>query len=256
MNEHTAEKEFLEVDILQVLRAFWKRAWMLLLSMIVFGGMMFWYSSFIMPPKYVASAMLYVNNSSISVGNTQFSISSQDLLAAKSLVNTYVVILKSRNVIQGVIDETGVPYTYGELKEMISANPVEDTEIFEVRVESTDPAEAKLIADSICSLLPEKVEDVVDGSSVRIVDHAVTPKLKDSPSVTKFTALGMLIGLILSSVVVVVLELFDQYIRSETYLLQTFPNIPILGVIPDLDSSGHRDRYYANRYYSHRKKGE
>ena len=257
MNEQAIDKEFLELDVLQMFRALWKRMWLLLLSMIVFGAAMFWYSSFIIPPKYVARAMLYVNNSSISVGGAQISISSQDIIAAKSLVNTYVVILKSRNVLQDVIEETGVDYSYSQLKAMISAEAVESTEVFEVCVKSTDPAEAKLIADAICRLLPEKVEDVVDGSSVRIVDRAVKPASKSSPSVTKFTAIGMLIGLVVSVIFVIVLELFDQYIRSEDYLLQTFPDIPVLGVIPDLDSSGHhRDRYYSSHYYTSRREGE
>ncbi len=257
MNEHVIEKEYLEVDILHMLRALLKRAWILLLAVVVFGAAMFWYSSFIIPPRYEAKAMLYVNNSSISVGSAQFSISSQELSAAKSLVNTYVVILKSRNVLQDVIDETKVPYSYETLKNMISAQAVESTEVFEVCVQSTDPAEAKLIADSICRLLPEKVEDVVDGSSVRIVDHAVTPAVKSSPSVTKYTAVGMAIGFFVSALFVILLELFDQYIRSEEYLLQTYPDIPVLGVIPDLDSSAHHhDRYYSNHYYTSRREGE
>ncbi len=244
MSENLNEKEYLEIDILQLLRALWKRAWVILFTMLILGGGMFWYSSCVIPPKFTASAMLYVNNSSISVGGASISISNQDLTAAQSLVNTYVVILNSRNVLEDVIADTGVAYSYEDVKDMISAAPVDSTEVFEIRVRSTDPQEAELIANSICRLLPEKVEDIVDGSSVRIVDYAVIPSVKSAPSVTKFTASGMLIGLLGSALVIVVLELFDQYIRSEDYLLQTYADVPVLAVIPDLDNAHSKDQYY------------
>ncbi len=244
MNNAVNEKEYLEIDVLQLFRALWKRFWLIVLSMVIAGGFLFWYSSFIIPPKYTASAMLYVNNSSISVGSASISISNQDLTAAQSLVKTYVVILKSRNVLEDVIADTGVAYTYDEFVEMISANSVDSTEVFEVKVQSHDPNEAELIANSICRLLPEKVEDIVDGSSVRIVDYAVVPAVKSAPSVTKYTMIGLIIGFLGSSAIVIVLELFDQYIRSEEYLMQTYSHIPVLAVIPDLDNSRSKDRYY------------
>ena len=257
MNENATrnsnQKEYLEIDLLQLFSALWKRVWFILLAMIVVGGGMFWYSSFIIDPQYTASAMLYVNNSSISVGGASISISNQELTAAQSLVNTYVVILNSRNVLDDVIEDTGVAYTYEEIKEMISAAPVDSTEVFEVCVKSTDPAEAELIANSICRLLPEKVEDIVDGSSVRIVDYAVIPATKSAPSVTKYTAIGLLLGCLISSVIIIVSELFDQYIRTEEYLLQAYADIPVLAVIPDLESSHSKDRYY---YSSNHSKGD
>lgn len=50
--------------------------------------------------------MMYVNNSSISVGSTQVNLS--DLTAAQSLVETYMVILKTRGTLEEVIKEAPV----------------------------------------------------------------------------------------------------------------------------------------------------
>ena len=52
---------------------------------------------------YTASALMYVNNNSLSVGSTKVSLSYSDLTAAKSLVDTYVVILNARTTLNEVI---------------------------------------------------------------------------------------------------------------------------------------------------------
>lgn len=250
MAKNADEKDYLEIDLVHLFQALWKRAWIIALSTFLFGALVCWYAMFIIAPKYTASAMLYVNNSSVNIGSV--SISAQELTAAQSLVDTYVVILNSRNVLEDVIEETGVTYSYEELKNMISAGPVNSTEIFEVQVESTNAEEAMIIANSICNILPAKIADVVDGSSVSVVDRAVLPTQKSSPSVTRYTIIGMLIGFLISAVAVVIAELFDQFIRSEEYLLQTYKEIPVLAVIPDLDESVSKDRYY----YRSRSRGD
>ena len=254
MGDTAKEKDYLEIDPVQLLKALWKRAWIILLAMIICGSGMFWYTKFIVPEKFTAKAMLYVNNSSISLGNTSLNISSSEISARKSLVDTYIVILGSRSVLNDVVVQTGLPYSYNDIRHMISAESVDSTEIFEIRVTTYDPKEAELVANAICRVLPEKIQDIVVGSSVRVVDYAEVPTKKSAPNVTNKTALGLVIGFLLSAGAVLVAEMMDQYIRSEEYLLQTFSDIPVLAIIPDLDETTpkHRDRYY----YSSSKKGE
>ena len=130
-----------------------------------------------------------------------------------------MVILNSRNVLNDVIEESGVDYSYKELKSMISAAPVDSTEVFEVVVTSTNPEEAELIANSICSVLPQKIASIVESSSVRIVDSAVLPEKKSSPNVTMYALVGMLAGFAVSCVVVIILKLRDNSITSADYLI-------------------------------------
>lgn len=250
MAKNTEEKDYLEIDLVHLFQALWKRAWLIVLSTILVGAIVFWYAMFIVTPKYTASAMFYVNNSSFSLSGV--SISAQELSAAQNLVDTYVVILNSRNVLEDVIEESGVTYSYEDLKDMISAAPVNSTEIFEIKVESAGPEEAERIANCICRVLPAKISDIVEGSSAKIVDYAVVPSTKSSPNVTRYTLVGMIVGMLISAVGVIIAELFDQFIRSEEYLLQTYKDIPVLAVIPDLDEHVSKDRYY----YRSRTKGD
>lgn len=241
-------KDEIEIDLLALLRALLRHVWVVITATVVCGAIALSYTAFLVTPMYTASTLLYVNNSSISVGSTKVNISAADLTAAQSLVDTYIVILKSRTTLEEIIEETGVNYTYEELKDMISSGAVNNTEIFNVDVTGPDPEETELIANTIAKVLPKQIASIVDGSSVRIVDHAVVPTRKSSPSLTKNTAMGMILGFVLSCGIIVVMELFDTLIKDEEYLIQTY-DLPLLAVIPDLQGGGSGNGYYGNGYY-------
>ncbi len=237
-----------EIDLLHLIKVLWQRAWIIILATFLAGAMAFCYARFLIEPSYSSTAMMYVNNSSISIGSTNVSISSGELSAAQSLVDTYLVILKSRTTLNEVIRQSGVDYTYEELSRMITSGAVNNTEIFEIKVTSTNADEAKLIANTIAKVLPKTISDVVDGSSVRVVDFAVSTGRRVAPSFTKYTAIGLVIGFVLSAGLIVVLDLADDVIREEDYLLQNY-NTPILAMIPNLNSSGRKGYYYDKKYY-------
>lgn len=230
-----------KIDVLELFITLFKKAWIIAISTVLAGLIVGGYAFFFVTPKYQASAMLYVNNNSVSVAGTSFDLS--DLNAAKSLVSTYSVILHSRNVLDDVIEESGVDYSYNELNSMITAAPVHSTEIFRVVVTSTNPDEAELIANSICSILPKKIASIVESSSVRIVDFAVRPERKSSPNITMYALVGMIVGFVISCVVIVILKLFDNSINGEDYLINNY-KYPVLGVIPDFDDNHQKNRYY------------
>ena len=229
------------IDLVQLAKALWRRAWAILLAMVVFGGAAFSYAYFLITPLYKASAMLYVNNSSLSVGSTKVDLS--DLNAAQSLVDTYIVILKTRTTLEEVIEAAGLSYDYETLSKMIEAGAVNSTEVFSIEVTSPDPAEAEKIANTIAELLPDRIAEIVDGSSVRIVDYAVVPGQKSSPSLSRYTLLGLLLGAVVSCGVIVLRVLFDEQIRDEDYVRETF-DLPLLAAVPDLTAKGGGNYYY------------
>lgn len=237
------DNEEVEIDLLALARALWRRAWAVILAMLIGGAAMFSYASFLITPLYQAKALMYVNNSSLSVGNTKLSISQAELSAAQSLVDTYIVILNSRTTLNDVIKEAEVPYTYEQLSSMISAQAVNSTEVFEVVVTDANPQEAEKIANAIADVLPNKIAAIVEGSSARIVDYAVVPSQKSSPNITKLTAMGLLAGFVLSAAVIIVLELMDETIHDEDYLAQNF-DLPVLAAIPDMLNGGKDKGYY------------
>jgi capsular polysaccharide biosynthesis protein len=194
--------------------------------------------------------MLYVNNSSISLGNTSFSISASQITAAQSLVKTYGEILKNRTTIERIIDKAEVNYTYEELAGKIEASPSNDTEIMKGIVTTGEPYEAAKIANVIAEVLPSRISEVIDGASMEVVDYAVANLNKVGPSITKYTALGLIFGGFISAFALTVFAVLDDTIHDEEYVLRTY-DYPILAKIPNLFSENAKG--YGNYYQSEEK---
>ncbi len=251
----------IEIDLLQLFRALWRNALVIILVAIFFGGVAFGGTYMFISPKYEASTMMYVNNSKISLGSTSVSISSGELSAAQTLVSTYIVILNSRTTLDEVIEEAGLNYSVSQLSRMITASAVSGTGIFRIKVVSGSPTEAELIANTIARVLPVRISDIVDGSAVRVVDYAIVPAHRSSPSYVKNTAIGALLGFVLVCAVICLKEIFtaeeDIMIHSSDDIAELFPEIPILATIPDMRVSSRKGYYSAyNSYYGEEKEAK
>lgn len=251
-------KEQDTIDLLELAKALWKNALIIALVAVLLGSAAFGYTAFMMKPQYEATASMYVNNSSFSLGATSFSISSADLTASSSLVSVYIYILESRTTMEEVIKQAGLTYTPEDLGKMIEATGVSSTGAFEVTVTSTNPSEAELIANTIAKILPDRIAEIVDGTSVRIVDYAIIPAKRSGPSMLKNTAVGILAGIFLSSAVVVVKNLMNdtskELIKFADDLHAMYPNITVLAMIPDMRVSDKKNGYYSSYYESPEKR--
>ena len=240
------------IDLLELARAIWKNILAILLAAVIVGALAFGYTAFMVTPQYQATASLYVNNSTFSLGATSLSISSADLNTSNSLVSVYLYILKSRTTMEEVIKEADLSYTPEHLGRMISAKGINNTGAFEVTVTSTNPAEAELIANTVAKILPDRISEIVDGTAVRIVDYAIIPSRRSGPNLMKNTAMGVLAGGFLSAAVVVLLFLLNDHskamIRTPEDLHAMYPDVMVLAMIPDMRNGDKKDPYYSSYY--------
>ena len=245
--------EHYTIDLLLILKSLWKRVWMIIIAGLLAATIGFSIATFLIVPTYSSTIMLYVNNSSFSLGSASFSISSSEITAAQELVKTYREILNNRTTLQRVIDKADVPYDYIELSNMISSSPSNDTEIMKVTVTTENPYESAKIANTIAEVLPDRISEIIDGASMEVVDSAIPNTQKVAPSITKYTALGLIIGVMISVVWITIAAFLDDTIYDEDYVLQTY-DYPILGKVPDLLNSGNGQYNYNYNYYSQSKR--
>ncbi len=244
MNEKEIQKnEEVEIDVGRVFRAVWDRAWIVAVAAVLCAVILFTYTFFFVTPQYNSAAMFYVNNNSFSLGDASLSISSGDLVTSRGLVDSYIVILNTRETLNDVIDYAGVDVSYSALRGMISAAAVNETEIFQVTVTHPDPNEAEKLANAIAYILPKRIGTIIDGTSAKVVDSAVVPSSPSSPSYTKNTMVGFLLGFVLMVGVIALREIFDITIRSEEDM-QRSCKYPILAEVPDMTASSKGGSYY------------
>ncbi len=240
-----------ELNLQDIISAFLKKWWVILLSTVLGAIVFFGASYFTYVPRYQATAKMYVNNKSISIGSAMVGISSSDILASQSLVNTYSEILMTRYTLEEVIERADLDYSYEQLFRMISCGSVHETEIFYISVTCGDPEEAKLIANTIVEVLPDQIATIIDGSSVRTVDAAVRG-VELSPGFNRNAGIGALVGLLLSAGLIFLFDVvINDTLESEEWVLSAYSDkIPLLAVIPDVDDDdGYYYRYYRYDHY-------
>lgn len=247
-NQEKSMKEYYTIDVSHVLKSLWRRVWLIGSCGLLVAIIAFSIAAFAIAPTYSSYVKLYVNNSSFSLGNTSFSISSSELTAAQSLVRTYGDILISRSTLERVIEKADVNYTWKELSKMITYAPSNNTEIMRVTVTCEDPYEASKIANTIAEVLPVRITEIIEGASMEVVDTAIPDHEKVAPSITQYTAIGLVLGILISAIALFVLALTDDTIHDEEYVLRTY-NYPILGRVPDLLNAGNKSYgYYSQKH--------
>lgn len=245
------KNEDVEIDIQRLFGAVWHKIWLIVLAAVVCAIGTILVTLYFVTPQYESSAMFYVNNNSLSVGDTSFSIESGDITAAKSLVDSYIVILNTPTTLKDVIDYAMVDRNHLELAKMITAEAVNETEIFQVVVTSPDPVEAEKIASAISHILPKRISNIIEGTSARIVDTAVVPYKPSSPNYTKNTMIGFLAGFVLMMIIVILQEAFDVTIRTEEDMEQVCKH-PVLASVPDMGAPS-KGGYYSYGYGNKRR---
>ena len=104
--DNNMSAEYYTIDLLHIVKRVWHYIWAVALASLLAAVIGFCCASFLIAPTYSSSVMLYVNNTSLSLGGADFTISSSQISAAQSLVDTYSVILKSRTTLELVKEKS------------------------------------------------------------------------------------------------------------------------------------------------------
>lgn len=246
MKERVEAEEVLEIDLRRLLMAVLRKWWLIILAAVIGGLGVYLYSVQAIEPVYRASITVYVNN--MPSGQQVEYVSSSNLQTAQKLVATYSNIIQSDTVLDAVISVAGLDYTTEEMREILTTEQVDETEMFQVYVTLPDPQEAARLANIVADEGLAAIERIVEGSSAKVVDYAKIPTKPYSPNYILNGELGALAGIVLAVMYAALRFFLDVRIKEEDDLLARFP-FPVLGQIPSFDTpvSG-RSKAYAAAY--------
>lgn len=231
--------ETVEFDLRELAKTIAKRIWIVVLCAVIVGASVLVYTVNFVTPLYKANVTIYVNNNSSGDGT----ITSADLAVALRLVSTYVNIIQSNSVLEKVIDEAGLLLTADQVRCMISAEVVGETEMFKVTVTTPNPQMSADLANAIAKVAPDEISTIIEGSSAKIIDYARVPADRSSPNYLSNAIIGALVGAVLAIIVILLQNMLDVRVKNEEDL-QKICDIPVLGVIPDMtgDINGKRKK--------------
>lgn len=227
-----------EIDLLQLLKTLWEKAAYILVVTVVFGIIGFFASSMLLTPIYEASAKMIVNTRKDDNQN----VTNDQLNSAKNLVNTYAIIIRSRDVLNRVISDLDLDMTYGSLASNVRVSAVNNTQVMQITVQDENPDTALAIAKKILDIAPAILVEKVEAGSVKAVEQAYSSKNPVSPNNYKNGALVALIAFVFSCGIVAIRFLTDNTYKTDMDIHRDL-DLPVLGVIPTVESCTTRARY-------------
>lgn len=233
-----------QLNLISIIDILLRRWTVILLSAVLVGAFAFVYSEVFIPPVYSSTASLYVNSNK---QNNSEDVSSATLASSRQLVMTYAEILKSKTFLEVIVSELDGKYTISQIKGMLSIESLNDTEIMSITVKGTNAEDVYRIAKSIIKYAPDELIRVVEAGSVKKLDDASETKAPISPNIRNNTFIGVFIGILLGSLIIIILELFDTRIKNGDEISRRYKE-PLLGEIPSLMSRGNS---YSSGYSSY-----
>lgn len=180
---------------------------------------------FLMPEKFQSKTSIYIYD------QQKESMSYADLQISTVLTKDYEVLIKGRTVLEEVIEELNLDCSYKALYSMVTVNVPDSTRIVEIIVETTDPYLSKDIADAVREESSETIKSVMGVDAVNVVETANLPEGKSSPSVSKYTVLGGMLGCVAAAGMIILLFLMNDTIRSQEDV-EKYLDLGVLGTIP------------------------
>lgn len=227
-----------EVDLSQLGRIFLKRLWLILAVAVICGIAFFAHSKLFIKPTYRSYFTAYVNN---KITDTGVNTSTGDLTASMGLVYVYEDIMTSRSVLMQAAEECGT--TFGKIASSVTASVSDTAPVVTVVVETTDRKLSLKLAQKIAEIAPIKVAEVVDGSSMRIIDEPLAPAGPASPNSPRRMLSGFMIGFLLAALVLVFRDLIYDTVQSGEDMERRY-GVPTIGHIPDVIQAERQSEHY------------
>lgn len=215
------------IDIKEMLDYFKGKITTIILITAVVGIIGCVYGLFIQVPVYKSSAKIVLISDSSEMTNNEISLN-------KNLVGTYTEIIKSKRVLNQVIDNLGLDYSYSKLHGSIEVSSVTNTEVIVITVTDTDKTLAKDITNEIAEVFEKEIPELYNISNVNILDTAEEASSPSNISVAKQSILFVMIGLVLGLGLVFVLYYFDRTVKT-TEQVETKIGLPVLGTVQDFN---------------------
>ncbi|GAB6256333.1 YveK family protein [Peribacillus sp. N1] len=211
-------------DIFKTLKKRWKLIMLLTLIAALVSGSI---SYFLLTPVYQSSTQILVNQK-----QSENQLDSTQIKSNIDMINTYSVIIKSPVILEKVIDELELDQSVDQLSQKITINSQENSQVFSLTVQDSNPAKAVEIANTVSSIFQKEIKDIMKVDNVSILAKA---EVKENPTPVKPNpllniAIAVVVGLMAGIGLAFLLEYLDNTIKDEDDI-ERLLDLPLLGSI-------------------------
>ncbi len=215
-----------EINLNELFKYF-KEKWLVILIIVLsFGVAGSIYYAFIQVPTYTSNTTLVLAGSS-----NESTISQSDLTINSKLVKTYQKIIRSRRVLNQVINDLGLDVSWESLANNISVSVVSDTEVIEITVTNPDAVLAYRVANSVANVFVKEVAELYNLSNINILDRAIVSDHPSSMGALKILVIAILGGVVVACGLVFIMFYFDNTVKSAEQI-EAKLGVSVLGSVP------------------------
>ncbi|MDD5922737.1 MAG: Wzz/FepE/Etk N-terminal domain-containing protein [Eubacteriales bacterium] len=205
-NTSTEEYDIVDFDIWDCLAQVWKRKWIVVLVMLIFGAGASVGTKLFIKPVYSSSTRIYITASEKT--NASDKIMLYQPYDAKQYMDDFVEMGKGRKVLKSAARETGL--SSEEIASKIDVSVIENTRFLEIVTKDTNPKTAqsitKAVGDATVREINQSTDEIFDAN---IEEEANLPTAPESSGSVRNNGLkGAALGLILSVGIIIIVFIF------------------------------------------------
>lgn len=207
-----------EMEFKNVLRNIWNNKLIILLIICISIIIGWCYSYIILEPIYQTSTTLLLEQKKVNDDS----------------VSTYSSLIKTKDVLNQIIQNSGIKITQEELKSSISVKSISGTELIKITVENNNPENASILANEAANVFNEKIaKEIYNLENIHIVEIAEVNNEPSNINHKKDLIMAFFIGILLASAYIFIITILDTTIKSSEEV-EAETELIVLGTIPEI----------------------
>lgn len=225
-------RETLTIDLSQIFRQIMRKWYWVAITGILAATLSFCYAEYYVTPIYRATSVMLVELRESNIEELE----AEKVTIAQKYVSTFADIVRTNYVLEDVIEDLGLEgkETPSSLYSKIKVYVAEETFLIKITFDHPDKQIAQEYLTAIDNSVVEKVKEKFGSDFVKEWDPPTVSRNAVYPSVTRYTAVGGMVGVVVSLSLIILAALLNNKVKSVADL-QRLVDLPILGVVPSLD---------------------
>ena len=219
---------------------------MIVVALITIGGSIF-YNLTIKTPMYKTSTTVVLAQG--TGDQVSSSVTLNDISINQKLVATYTEIVKSKLVLEQVIEDLKLDTTAEKLAKHVTVAAIEDTEILKITVEDGNRIAAAQIANKIADVFTKEIVNIYQLNNVSVIDVAQVNDKQSNDTTIRDAAIALLISIFGISAIAFIIYYFDDTIKYNEDLEKKI-GLPIAGKIvkSEIEKKTASDELLVDKY--------
>lgn len=214
---------------------YWKKhLFLVILMVIALSLVVFVYDKVFKIPIYSTyTTVVLVKNEGRNTVNNEYgsdTINQNDLILNQKLVSTYRHIVRSKLVLQQVIDRLKLSYSTDTLSTKINVVALEDTEILKISVSDKNPDLAVNIANTTADIFKNEITQIYNINNVSVIDKAIKNENPSNNTLFRDIILAIFVAIVSSSGIIFIIYYFDDTLRYSDDM-EAEIEMPVIGKV-------------------------